>query len=296
MSKSKIAWCDETWNPLSGCKAISPGCLNCFAVRDSNRLAGNPNEKISSRYRGTVEKRHGVNRFTGRVFMHEDVLERPRRWRKPRLVFVCSMSDLFNDAVPFGFIDKVFATMEVARRRSGSTFQVLTKRAARMRDYLEDIETRPRVRRIATDILRERSAFDVDQFFLPWPLPNVWLGVSVEDNKGSRARRAYDLIHTLAARRFISYEPALEWVSFPHSDQGIDQIIIGGESGPRARFFDHKMIPPFIRNCRRAGVLPFVKQLGSNCGLELKSPHGSEPSEWPEEYRVQEMPEVYCRA
>ena len=190
---SKIEWTDETWNVVTGCEYESPGCKNCYAAAMTRRL-----ERMGqAKYQGLVGKAH----FNGVVKMHPDVLRAPLRWRKPRKIFVCSMSDLFHPLVPFGFIDKVFAVMALA---SQHTFQVLTKRPWRMREYFRRLQVAADQHAPLTanesftpaDVLNCRwlSANRVggpasgyhaggEAFKAEWPLPNVWLGTSVENQE-----------------------------------------------------------------------------------------------------------------
>jgi protein gp37 len=210
---SAIEWTDATWNPITGCTKVSPGCKNCYAERLAMRLQamGNP------RYRAGFE-----------VTLHRDQLDLPLRWRQPRRVFVNSMSDLFHEAVPEPFIRDIFNVMVSA---GWHTFQVLTKRAGR-------------VRRLAPT--------------LPWP-PNVWQGVSVET--GRYISRIESLLHVPAAIRFLSLEPLLG--PLPHLPlDGIDWVIVGGESGPRSRPVEVEWVRDIRDQCRDAGVPFFFKQWG----------------------------------
>ncbi len=210
---SKIEWTDSTWNPVTGCSKVSAGCKHCYAERLSLRLQamGNP------RYR------RGFS-----VTLHEDLLWLPLRWSSPRMVFVNSMSDLFHEAVPEAFIHRVFAVM---RRTPWHTFQVLTKRAARLAELAPG---------------------------LSWP-PNVWQGVSVESPE--QLERIRHLQTVPAALRFLSLEPLLAPIpALPLA--GIEWVIVGGESGPRAR----PMQPGWVRGirdqCQRRVVRFFFKQWG----------------------------------
>lgn len=217
---TKIEWTDETWNPVTGCTKISPGCKNCYAERMARRLAG--------RY-GYPEQ---PNHF--KVTLHPDRLDQPLRWREPRMIFVNSMSDLFHEDVPFDFISKV---MDVIERAPQHTFQVLTKRPAHIKQW---------------------AYWDNPQTI---DLPdNLWLGVSVENQKTANERReAFRQVP--AAVKFLSYEPALgpvDWIGWGF----IDWLICGGESGPKAR----PMHPDWARaardQCQAAGVPFFFKQWG----------------------------------
>lgn len=250
MMATAIEWTDETWNPVTGCVKISPGCKNCYAE--------------------AIEKRWGRS-FSPAV--HPNRIDKPRHWRKPRRVFVNSMSDLFGEFVPQSVLEQVFSTMRGCPQHS---FQILTKRAERMAQWT------PR---------------------LPWlaGARHIWLGVSVEDRKYGVPRIDH-LRAANAAMRFLSVEPLLE--NLGELDlSGIDWVIIGGESGPHARPFDPEWAKSLIIQCRRAGVPCFMKQMGSNVRAEhaehygpclacMHHPKGGEPLEWPIEFRVREFPAV----
>ena len=218
-----IEWTDATWNPVTGCTKISAGCDHCYA------------ERFSERFRGTL----GHPFKTGfDLTLRPERLERPLRWRAPRMIFVNSMSDLFHKDIPKGFIDRVFSTME---RASWHTFQVLTKRSSLMRDFLRN---------------RYGAA--------PGPV-HMWFGVSVEDaTKISRVRHLRD---APAGVRFLSIEPLIGPIGTLDLS-GIDWVIVGGESGPGAR----PMRPDWVRSirdqCLDAHVAFFFKQWG---GLRPKS-------------------------
>jgi len=214
---SAIEWTDATWNPITGCTKVSPGCDNCYAIRFGARLQHLP------AYAGTIADRD----WTGKINLVHDRLDQPLRWAKPRRIFVNSMSDLFHPDVPVEFIDRVVAVMIQAPQHQ---FQVLTKRPKRMRRVLGSLE-----------------------------LPNVWLGTSIEADRYTF--RADHLRATPAAVRFLSLEPLLG--PLPSLDlTGIDWVIVGGESGPKAR----PMHPDWVRDirdrCVAAGVPFFFKQWG----------------------------------
>jgi protein gp37 len=210
---SGIEWTEATWNPVTGCTKVSPGCKHCYAERMAERLQaiGQPNY------------RHGF-----RLTLQPQMLELPLRWRKPKAVFVNSMSDLFHDDVPEAFIRDVF---DVMRRASWHRFQVLTKRSARL------------------------AALDRT---LNWP-PNVWMGVSVESDR--YRGRIDDLRRTRARVKFLSLEPLLG--PLPALElSSIDWVIVGGESGPGARPMDPAWVTDLRDQCVRAGVPFFFKQWG----------------------------------
>lgn len=212
-ASSSIEWTESTWNPLTGCTKISPGCKHCYAERMARRLKamGQPNY---------------TNGF--QLTLHEHVLEYPLRWKKPQMIFVNSMSDLFHKDVPEAFIQKTFAVM---REASWHTFQVLTKRSARLLELDRDIE---------------------------WP-ENVWMGVSVELQK--YAFRVNNLRQTNAHTKFLSLEPLLG--PLPDLDlKGIGWVIVGGESGPGARPLNEAWVLDIRDQCLDAGIPFFFKQWG----------------------------------
>ena len=227
--RSGIEWTDATWNPVTGCSKVSPGCAHCYAEAITLRFKRGPSFLPSEH----------------EVVLHPDRLDIPKAWKLPRRIFVCSMADLLHEDVPVEFIHHV---LWVIRTNPRHTFQVLTKRAARMTEVIRDYtwSKRPRAR----------------------PLPNLWLGVSVE-NARWKSRIAY-LRATPAAVRFLSCEPLigslgdLELEDGYHlrHRRGIDWVIVGGESGPRAR----PMRPEWARDihvqCEEAGVPFFFKQWG----------------------------------
>ena len=210
---SKIEWTESTWNPVTGCDKVSQGCKHCYAETMAKRLyaMGNP------RYR---------NGFS--VTLHEDLIELPLRWKKPRTIFVNSMSDLFHKDVPDAFIKAVFDTM---RRAYWHNFQILTKRSARLLELSNILE---------------------------W-YPNIWIGVSVEDRK---SLYRIDHLRTVSASvRFLSVEPLLESLGAINLS-GISWVIVGGESGPHARPMSPSGVRDLRDQCTRAGVPFFFKQWG----------------------------------
>jgi len=212
-TRSNIEWTEMTWNPVTGCTKISQGCKNCYAERMAKRLTA----MGSDRYRNGFE-----------VTLHPDLLDVPRSWRQPRVVFVNSMSDLFHDDIPFAYIQRVFVTM---RDCAHHTFQVLTKRSERLAELAPQ---------------------------LPWP-NNVWMGVSVEDARV--IHRVADLQTVPAAVRFLSLEPLIGPLdALPL--EGIHWAIVGGESGPRARPLKKEWVTSIFRQCRAARIPFFFKQWG----------------------------------
>ena len=213
MKTTSIEWTEATWNPVTGCTKISPGCKHCYAERMARRLQ-------------LMGQRNYANGFT--LTLHEHMLELPLSWKKPQMIFVNSMSDLFHEKVPTAFILKVFETI---RRASWHTFQILTKRSDRLRKLDAKID---------------------------WPA-NAWMGVSVESEKYTF--RIDHLRQTQAAVKFLSVEPLLG--PLPGLDlRGIHWVIVGGESGPGARLIEKEWVTGIRDQCLRAGVSFFFKQWG----------------------------------
>lgn len=224
MATSSIEWTDATWNPVAGCKVVSPGCTNCYAMRMAARLELMGQEK----YQGLTRLSGRRHVWNGKIRCDESSLDIPLKWRKPRQIFVNSMSDLFHPDVPYSFIHKVWMTMAQAQQH---VFQILTKRPERMREFSE--------------------ALDV--------LPNVWLGTSVESSE--YLWRLGELRETRAAVRFASFEPLLGPI-FDADLSGIHWAIVGGESGPKARPMDSDWVRSIKDQCEDQRVQFFFKQWG----------------------------------
>lgn len=315
MSQTPIEWTDETWNPTRGCSPVSPGCKNCYAERIAARFSGTyvtingheaPLDPVG-KFAGFAKQTKDGPKWTGKVELIESKLLEPLHWRKPRRVFVNSMSDLFHENLPTREIMRVFAVMALT---PWITYQVLTKRAPRL-PLVIDSQFEHDVKGCAWEILGHYGKFNhqymgSNVISRPWPLPNVWLGVSVE-NQPTADERILELLRTPAALRFVSYEPALAdiyWGTWLHRGEhspGLDWGIIGGESGPGARPFDLKWARTTIRQFEAAGVPLFVKQLGtrpiqSDGGLPTQYPlidkKGGNWDEWPADLRVREFPTV----
>jgi len=212
-NKSNIEWTEMTWNPVTGCTKVSQGCKHCYAERMAKRLTA----------MGAERYRNGFS-----VTLHPDLVDMPRGWRLPRVVFVNSMSDLFHDDIPLAYIQRVFSTMRDCPRH---TFQVLTKRSERLAELAPH---------------------------LPWP-ENVWIGVSVEDARV--LHRVADLQSVPAKVRFLSLEPLIGPLESLPLD-GIHWVIVGGESGPQARPMRKEWVKDILRQCRTANVPFFFKQWG----------------------------------
>ena len=212
--RSTIEWTEATWNPVTGCDQVSPGCAHCYAKTFAERWRGVPAHPYEMGFDLTLRPER---------------LEQPLAWKRPRTIFVNSMSDLFHPAVPADFVRRVFDVMEAA---SWHTFQVLTKRSERLLDLSDSV---------------------------PWP-PNVWMGVSVENQRWTT--RVSDLRAVSAAVRFLSCEPLLGPLALDLS--GIDWVIAGGESGPRARPMQPEWVHSVRDQCRAADVPFFFKQWGAH--------------------------------
>lgn len=270
---SPIEWTDATWNPVRGCSRVSAGCMNCYAERVALRFSG-----PGMPYEGLVQKTSQGAKWTGKVRLVPEALDQPLRWRKPRRIFVNSMSDLFHEDVPDDFILQVFDIMrecqngytsriggERGQLVASHTFQILTKRPERMRDFC----TRLRFAQNDSRGLYLAGSLPHNGFN---PLPsmtNVWLGVSVED-QATADERIPLLMQMPAAKRFISAEPLLgpvdleNWTVIPHhyGDRYLDWVIAGGESGPRARPSHPEWFAQLRNECQRSGIPFFFKQWG----------------------------------
>ena len=325
-----IEWTDRTWNPVTGCSKVSPGCAHCYAETVADRFWAKqyPKVEVERVTKGallsTIQMR--PRQFTD-IRAHADRLDQPLHWRKPSRIFVNSMSDLFHEDVPDEFISRVFAVMALTPQH---TYQILTKRAGRMHDYLNEMSADPDAycfawaREYECDDLRPTPPLEGDR----WPLQNVWLGVSVENQHFANERIPL-LIKTPTAIRFISAEPLLEkillddgcnsWLtctstltedeyeamtpaqqedhnccesfaeSGPPHFRGIDWVIVGGESGLKARVLDVAWVRSIIAQCKEACVPVFVKQMGRDL-RKWKNPKGGDPAEWSEDLRVREFP------
>ena len=253
-TNSKIEWTEATWNPVTGCTRVSSGCDNCYAVQQTHRLAGMGQ---ATKYGGlTVLNPRGDRHFNGQVRCHEDALHIPLKRRRPTRFFVNSMSDLFHERVPVEFIDRVFAVMAICGRH---TFQVLTKRPERMAEYMTDrsrVGPRWSIQSAMIDLSgdTERGSLTVDSpqaRDIPWPLHNVWLLASAE-NQETLDERVPHLLRCPAAVRGLSLEPLLGPIDLhaafyrprlsPNDPYKrlccpvpTHWVIAGGESGPGAR-------------------------------------------------------------
>lgn len=296
---TKIEWTDATWNPITGCSVLSAGCTNCYSMR----LAGGRLRHHPSRA-GLTRESGGRQVWTGEVRFNEQWLNDPLRWRRPRRVFVCAHGDLFHENVPDEWIDRVFAVMALAPQH---TFQVLTKRPERMRYYLAHADDE------GGDFFERMVDCGGDALDgMDWPLPHVWLGVSVEDQT-TAAERIPILLDTPAALRWVSAEPLLgpvdvsRWlwgcsepcIDCPKDEDcecdwklrrdlleriapgSIDWVVAGGESGPAARPSHPEWFRSLRDQCAEAGVPFLFKQWGEFAPNWNNNKNGKIPdSEW----------------
>ena len=326
MGNTKIEWAEKTWNPITGCSKISEGCRNCYAERMSKRLAGRcgyPKE----------------NPFA--VTLHPERLEEPLRWRKPSRIFVCSMGDLFHEDVPDEFIDQVFGVIlacRILKNIPSHTFLILTKRPERMARYLTErepvelLKAWANIAPVRTDneditfdeLVYSECCHDWDKNgrnskgseYKPWgyidslwPLPNVWFGVTAE-NQEQADKRIPILLQIQAAVRFVSVEPMLGPVDltdlqipyevdprgfnfnaltendddhYYNHHAKLDWVICGGESGPNARPMQQEWARSLRDQCVAAGVPFFLKQMDV-AGKLVKMPEldGQRWAQWPE--------------
>ena len=273
---TKIEWTDETWNPVVGCTKVSEGCQNCYAERmmyrqvcmGAARHEKNPdsNEDTWEAYSSVMDE--DTHKWNGSVALRPEILDQPLHWHNPRQIFVCSMSDLFHESVPFEFIEKVLRVIEQCEQH---TFQILTKRPE-----------------IAYDFFGGTSGAGLSA---P-PLKNVWLGVTCENQKCADERIPI-LLQIPAAHRFVSLEPLLGEVDLNKRElickiwrKGLtigtylDWVIIGCESGPKRRPCKLEWVRNIAQQGKAAGVPVFVKQLNINGKVS------HDPSEWPEDLRI----------
>lgn len=320
-----VEWTDGTWPIVQGCDPVSPGCAHCYAVPLLWRLMHNPNPVISGPLQGLVEKHKGKLRFTGKVAMREDRLSWPLQWKTPMKIFVPSHGDIFHKAVTEDQLDLIWAVMALCPQH---TFQVLTKRPERMRDYFITRHSHNEI-----ELAAERLQPSADTPFSPkhvfcWPLPNVWLGVSTEDQQRAD-ERIPALLETPAAIRFISAEPLLGPIILHPLGDGtnaltssvgpnLDWVIVGGESGPGARPGNITWLRSIRDQCAEVEVPVFIKQLGrrpywdfcngfgpwpkhvtftrtklDGCQIDaitLRDKKGGDWNEWPKDLRVRQFP------
>ncbi len=291
-NKTGIGWTDATWNPTRGCTRVSAGCVNCYA------------ETMAARFSDDGQPYHGLAtrsppRWTNKVEVYSDRLLIPVRWRRPRRIFVDSMSDLFHKDIPDEFIECVYATMALCPRH---TFQILTKRSERMMEFNNREDVAKKVywwlgETVSGD-LYDHAMWDREEMFgdgHPWPLPNVWHGVSTE-NQEAADERVPNLLNTKSAVRILSVEPMLgpvdlnsvgrPWLTkeIDHPlDAAIDQVICGGETGAFRRHMEESWARYLRDQCKDAGVAFFMKQMTGMTPAKAAA-------EIPDDLRIQEFP------
>jgi len=270
MANTKIEWCDKSWNPVIGCTKCSPGCQNCYAERMACRIASieeskKPFKPVYSRV--VINGKWGEN-----VICRETKLDEPLHWRKPCKIFVCSMSDLFHEKVPFEFIRSVYGKMPMTKH----IYQVLTKRPQRAKEFYES---------------------ELKESGIEWStLPNLWLGVSISTQKEA-AEKIPILLRIPAAVRFISFEPLLEEIYIPgpllnhgfgyafnQKPEKINWVIVGCESSSKRRECKLEWIQDIVRHCSIAEIPVFVKQILINGRVSHKM------SDWPKWSRIRDWP------
>jgi len=302
LNNTSIEWCTQTWNPVRGCTRVSKGCMNCFAEVIAGRFSGK-----GLAFEGFATRTPAGGRWTNKVALMPGKLAEPFSMRQPELIFVNSMSDLFHEDLGFSATSAIFGVMAACPQH---TFQILTKRPQRALEYFAWLTKRGedgkqlfpddpedwRIRQLL-NVSARRAGADMNPDARqnhggPWPLPNVWIGVSVEDQE-TADERIPQLLRIPAALRFVSYEPALAGVNFSNwlfgrvepcancprdedcncgftprhqleGEAGLHWIIVGGESGNEARPFDLAWAREVIYECGIAEVPVFVKQLGSH--------------------------------
>lgn len=297
-----ISWTEETWNPIRGCSRVSKGCVECYAEKVAARFSG-----PGLPYEGLTDSK---GRWNGIVRFVPEKLTEPLRWARPRRIFTNSMSDMFHESLSNDEIAVLFGIMAASKRH---TFQVLTKRAKRMREWFkwleEECDNHDVTYEQAANVCWAKTLWFCEKNGLPqpklgnvlpeWPLPNVWLGVSVENQKAADDRLQH-LLECPATVRWVSYEPALGPVMFDavksesghcfNALEGLHWIVVGGESGTGARPFELSWADSVLLQCRSNNVAFFMKQLGADSDSDAKAKKGNIMEEWPEHLRVREYP------
>lgn len=317
---TKIEWTDETWNPTRGCRRVSEGCRNCYAEVTAARWCGE-----GMPYEGVAKMTAKGARWTGEGMFVASALDDPLRWTRPRLIFVNSMSDLFFEAFSFEQIAAIFGVMAGATKH---TFQVLTKRPERAREFFEwlaaecyegfkEVRTTQGVLELHANTMLEEAGSKkrVALEDVSWPIPNVWLGVSAE-NQDTATSRIPILLELEAAVRFVSAEPLLGPITFDelmledgtildaargvrHWESGakqrvdaLDWIIVGGESGHGARAMELSWVESIVDQLEDTEVALFVKQMGGVWAKasDTSSSKGGDMEDWPAHLRVRQFP------
>ena len=274
---TKIEWCEETWNPIVGCTKTSTGCTNCYAEKMACRLAHMNQRAYQEVTEGDTE--NWFRRWNGKVMFREDQIDKPLHWKKPRRIFVCSMGDLFHEDVKEKWIGQVYGHIAWAWKH---TFIVLTKRPRKMAEFHHALAHYPKG--------------NESQRPIPGPPPNLWIGVTAE-NQARADERIPILLKIPAAIRWVSFEPLLGPVDLNEKEFLIDKtrfkytigtyldwVVVGCESGPGRRPCRLEWVESIVEQCKAAGVPVFVKQ------IEVDGRVSKDPLEWPEWARVREWP------
>lgn len=302
--KTGIAWTDASWNPVRGCSMLSDGCRNCYAMRQARRM-----DHPGGAYEGLTQMGGGKVRWSGKVVTVPKLLDQPLRWTRARRIFVNSMSDLFHADVPRDFIATVYG---VAVGCPQHVFQVLTKRPDGAKVWYEWFAERQAqnpvlLRYRKHDGSEGRVVLSADR----WPPPNLWFGVSAENQK-TYDQRMPTLMTIPAAVRWLSLEPLLGPIDLRLGLAKPDWVVVGGESGQGARECNVDWIRDIVRQCQEHRVPVFVKQLGAELRGDpwmkvngkimvmddrmgtvwpvVDHPKGGDPEEWPEDLRVRQYP------
>lgn len=320
--KTGIGWTDSTWNFFVGCSLKGAGCTNCYAMLQAHEDSG-----PGGYYEGLTRISGGRPVWVGKTLLKPDKLIVPFRKTKPRMYFVNSMSDMFHETIPFEYVAAGFGIMAASPQHQ---FQVLTKRPRRMLEFFDWLEENVhKIQRTDAFCALQTAKWlghDGAQRLLEsegwrekevWPLPNVWLGVSASTQEAADDRVPL-LLQAPAAIRFVSAEPLLEkidlkclhyndvvaidaltgesGVPYPHakSGPGLDWVIVGGESGPRARPCKQEWVEFMVKQCQESDVSVFMKQKGSTWARECgsASPKGDIPEEFPKHLQVQQFPSI----
>jgi len=316
--KSKIPWTESTWNPFRGCMDASPGCKNCYAKRMAARNL--PGHKSPTTGEPFAIMTSAGPRWTGKVELIESQMDIPLRWRRPRRIFVNSMSDTWHK----GFLyEQVADVVETTMAAPQHTYLFLTKRPALAREFWDKFYSQYNKAELDAETMDD-CAGRTHRAWPPAPFRNVWMGASAEDQQRFDERVEH-LRATPAAVRWLSLEPLLVPIDLKGKLDGIHWVVVGGESGPGARPCDIQWIRDIVRQCREAGVACFVKQLGASpvigacrqhhwdfggaigrvarfSALDKAKPSsglwlihfvdrpGADPAEWPLDLRVREYP------
>jgi protein gp37 len=279
MKKHAISWLNipgfvpQTWNPIVGCTKVSPGCANCYAETWANRLASTPASK--EKYKQVIEN----GKWNGKTIFHDVELYKPLDWKKPRAIFVCSMGDLFHESIPFEQIDEIWDVMCCHPRH---TYILLTKRPQRMLEFMMYLGDRAKA--AGLDSIPTQSQNPLDYISVP---DFIWIGVTAE-NQEQAEKRIPILLQIPAKVRFASCEPLLEEIDLQYWDktgcpsdliEGLDWVIVGGESGPNARPIRRNWVAELQIQCEETATPFFFKQWHKKSDGRLL--YGKEYNEFP---------------